>query len=147
MDETINDNNFINFFLKYEEQVKGWIDLESLIKEVIKFISLYIERLAKEKSVNYSGVHYDFAIKADNALEKMIAYSFDKLFAVEKEVIILNRTYRSIAYTVNKDEIEKLLHKELDDIRNILAFYLKYLNIMKLIEEIKNTRKKLYISK
>ena len=127
----IKTNDFISFFINYSEKIEGWIDFETLIKEVIEFIELYIVKLDETKGVNVGGIRYDYALQCNDALGRMIANSFNKLFRIDthRHLIILKEEYRSELYTVNKDKIVNLLRTELDDLRNIMAIYFKYYEI------------------
>lgn len=133
--DLIHTNNFISFFIKYQEHVNGWIDFELLIKEMIEFINLFIDKLMEEKGVVINGKRYDYTLNTGDMLCRIISNSFDKLFRINNGLIELKEKYRSIVYTVNKNEIEKFLHKELDDLRDIMALYFKYYELYRREED------------
>lgn len=139
--DLIYSNNFINFFENYHEQVKGWIDFESLIKEIIESIDSVIKNMIANKGV-YTRIQgsnkYNYADECSDKFKTIIAESFDKLFRFNSSMIFLKEEYQNNIVVVDKDKITKILHKELDDLRDIMALYFKYYELGRRYEDDKD---------
>ena len=128
----IESNGFIGYFLDYTNAVPGWVDLERLIREVIKYFELFFRN------------HYDFIegrnitwhlndeseAKGNIVKIKNCLLSFSMLYDQNNSHGLiyskhLMEKYYSAEFGLNKREILRILKKQLDEVIELLRIYLK----------------------
>lgn len=128
----IESNGFIGYFLDYTNAVPGWVDLERLIREVIKYFELFFRN------------HYDFIegrnitwhlndeseAKGNIVKIKNCLLSFSMLYDQNNSHGLiyskhLMEKYYSAEFGLNKREILRMLKKQLDEVIELLRIYLK----------------------
>lgn len=117
------ENNFVQYFMVYDEKVEGWIDFEILIKNItvdLEVILSKIDNIESDAQDNYkSGI-------IGNRRENLLAKSFNKIFDIDESSRIYIKDDLANVWTgINKKEVIKILRKEFDGLCDSLWIYLK----------------------
>lgn len=134
MKEFINiakNNGFIKYFLEYTNSVPGWVDLERLIRNVIKEIEYFVDDLDTYRDgevfanilvpVNMSNILLWFEIRNRESNANIYVngkYQWTVAFT-------LKSMYYTEAYGLNIRAIKMLLRKHLDKLIRLLQIYLQ----------------------
>ena len=77
----MTNNNFVQYFMSYDAEVKGWIDFEVLIKNITTDIEKVMNRIddmnAKGEDKHKYGI-------IGNVREILLARSFSKIFEIDE---------------------------------------------------------------
>lgn len=116
------DNNFVHYFISYHDEVKEWIDFETLIKKVTinldQILSVFV-KLRKYEDIEmtkFDENHY------------LILKSFTKIFTINSHnipTVSIKEEFINCLIGVNKKGIIKVLRKEFDGLCNSLGVYLR----------------------
>lgn len=130
--DCIGHNGFLRYFMSYTNKVPGWVDLEKLIKRVIKYFELFF------KNYYHFIDRYDITLdsyeaektKGNAGRVKMCLLSFEMLYDKNnsfgnKYSKQLMEKYYTVEFGLNKREILKLLKEQLDQVIRLLQIYLK----------------------
>lgn len=120
---SISDNNFLQYFMSYNAEVKGWIDFEVLIKNITVDIEKVMKRI---DDIEIEGEEkYKNGI-IGNARETLLAKSFNKIFDIDKgNGIYVKKDLANYLVGIKRKEIIKILRKEFDGLCDSLWLYLK----------------------
>lgn len=128
----IESNGFIGYFLNYANAVPGWVDLERLIREVIKYFELFFRsyydfiegrnitwNLNDKEALRGSGVRIKNCLLSFSMLYDHVN-SYGPIYSKH-----LMEKYYSEEFGLNKREILRMLKKQLDEVIELLRIYLK----------------------
>ena len=117
------NNNFVQYFMLYNAEVKGWIDFEVLIKNITTDIEKLMNRI---DDIEVEGEEkYKNGI-IGNARETLLAKSFSKIFDIDKgNGIYVKKDLANYLVGINRKVIIKILRKEFDGLCDSLWLYLK----------------------
>ncbi len=120
---TMTNNNFVQYFMSYDAEVKGWIDFEVLIKNITTDIEKVMNRIddmnAKGEDKHKYGI-------IGNVREILLARSFSKIFEIDEgNGIYIKKELANDLVGINRKAVIKILRKEFDDLCDSLWLYLK----------------------
>ena len=130
--DCIENNGFINYFLKYENNVPGWVDLERLLNEVTHYFEVFFNNythfIDSRGNITWNSLENDMGkndmMKIINCLFMFNLFDRD---ATRANYICkhLDKKYYSDLFGLNKREILNLLKEQLDEVIRLLQLYLK----------------------
>lgn len=130
--DCIENNGFINYFLKYENNVPGWVDLERLLNEVTHYFEVFFNNythfIDSKGNILWNMIENDMGknnmMKTINCL--FMFNLFDKDHSRANYICKhLDKKYYSDLFGLNKREILNLLKEQLDEVIRLLQLYLK----------------------
>lgn len=120
---TMSNNNFVQYFMLYNAEVKGWIDFEVLIKNITTDIEKIMNKI---DDINVEGEDKHKHGIIGNVREILLARSFSKIFEIdERNGIYIKKELANYLVGINRKAVIKILHKEFDDLCDCLWLYLK----------------------
>lgn len=112
------NNPFLNYFRVVYKEEDGWINCEQEIENVIKTISHIIENC----------IDKNHKVKI-NKFESRIVDSFKKYLSDYSQLVMVQPSYFSTQYSLfNKNRLLNDLKNDLDEVIEVLAYYLKNIN-------------------
>ena len=120
---SMSENNFVQYFMLYNVEVKGWIDFEVLIKNITVDIEKIMNKIDGTETVD-KDQHGNGII--GTAREYLLAISFSKIFDTdERKMIYVKGKLKNDLIGINRKAIIKILRKEFDGLCDSLLLYLK----------------------
>lgn len=128
----IESNGFIGYFLDYTNAVSGWVDLERLIREVIKYFELFFREYYNfidghniTWNLNDIEASRGSGVRIKNCLLSFsMLYDHDNSYGPIYSKHLMEKYY-SEEFGLNKREILRILKKQLDEVIELLRIYLK----------------------
>lgn len=121
-----DNNNFLDYILKYSNKMNGWVDVKLLIKKVIESFALFINSTDKYTNVNYEIEFINERCLNVVSMFEVISDIQEKGFSHKYKI---DSKYYSPEYGLNIKEIISLPRSNLDNLIKTLELYLKIVTI------------------
>lgn len=109
------ENNFLNYFIAYDDQVGGWIDFEILVRDITKEI---------ENSLKMFKGKIALLIIELNENQKLLYKAFDKIYNNFDDRYEISSEFKNKITGINKKTLINVLRKEFEEFCKCIYFYL-----------------------
>lgn len=127
MENIVENNGFIKFFLEYEKEVKGWVDLEKLMKDVISYFEEFLTKYTE--FINPSNCFFCSERSGEAMFKVFECFEIFNEFYTQGGYNLgsVKLKYYNRTYGLNKKALLDMLKQQLDSLNRSLQLYLGYL--------------------